>query len=79
MQNTLSFKLKMIEMFCITEAILATLILYEFCKTELSAMATYGIIGISSYVLPPSCLPDFFLLTPPHCLKKKETLVFLHC
>src|SRR3989338_8410400 len=34
--------------------------------------------GISLYVFPLIFLPFFFLLVPPHCLKKKATSAFLH-
>src|SRR5258705_12942789 len=48
-------------------------------KDQNSTSSNCSTGGISSYVLPLSTLPVFFLLVPPHCLKKKATLFFVHC
>jgi hypothetical protein len=46
---------------------------YYFTKQD-----AFSTIGISSQVCPFKRRPARFLLTPPHCLKKKATPAFLH-
>ena len=49
------------------------------CRQANYCLYISGNPGISSQVRPSSSLPLFFLLVPPHCLKKKATPAFSHC
>ena len=40
---------------------------------------SYAHTGISSHVRPSKSRPAFFLLVPPHCLKKNATPASRHC
>ena len=46
------------------------------CRGASYSAATRNCLGYSSQVRPLRMRPDFFLFTPPHCLKKKAVLYF---
>ena len=47
--------------------------------TSIRAPRYHSVAGTASQVRPSNNRPAFFLLTPPHCLKKKGTLAVSHC
>jgi hypothetical protein len=51
---------------------------FEAVESWKLGQAAFNNLGISSQVRPFNNLPDFFLFTPPHCLKKNGTLALKH-